>query len=83
MTRIIALALAITAGTLAHASDDDVRMDSATAEQIKTQLAGQGYEVRRIETDDGMYEAYALKDGARYEIYLDKDLNVVKTERDD
>ncbi|HKK85740.1 MAG TPA: PepSY domain-containing protein [Roseovarius sp.] len=83
MTRIIALALAITAGTVAQASDDYVKMDTAKAQQIKAQLTEQGYDVRKIETEDGMYEAYALKDGARYEIYLDKELNVVKTELDD
>lgn len=83
MTRIIALALAITAGSMAQASDDYVKMDSAKAEQIKTHLTEQGYDVRKIETEDGMYEAYALKDGARYEIYLDEDLNVIKTKIDD
>ncbi|MRU16914.1 PepSY domain-containing protein [Roseovarius sp. A21] len=83
MTRIIALALAITAGSMAHASDDYVKMDSAKAEQIKTQLTEQGYDVRKVDTEDGMYEAYALKDGARYEIYLDKDLKVVETKMDD
>jgi hypothetical protein len=83
MTRIIALALAITAGSMAQASDDYINMDSAKVEQIKMQLTEQGYDVRKIETEDGMYEAYALKDGDRYEIYLDKDLNIVKTEMDD
>jgi hypothetical protein len=83
MTRIIALSIAIAAGSMAQASDDYAKMDSAKAEQIKSQLTEQGYEVRKIETEDGMYEAYALKDGARYEIYLDKELNIVKTELDD
>jgi hypothetical protein len=83
MTRIIALSLAIAAGSVAHASDDYVKMDSAKTEQIKMQLTEQGYDVRKIEVEDGMYEAYALKNGARYEIYLDKDLNIVKTEMDD
>lgn len=83
MTRIIALALAITAGSMAQASDDYMKIDPAKAEQIKAQLSAQGYDVRKIEMEDGMYEAYALKDGARYEIYLGKDLNVVNTKIDD
>lgn len=85
MTRIIALALAITAGSMAHASDDEYgKVDPAKAEQIRTQLSDQGYEVRDIEMDDGRYEVYALKDGVRYEIYLDReDLSVTKTEIDD
>ena len=83
MTRIIALALAITAGSMAQASDDYMKIDPAKAEQIRTQLGAQGYDVRKIEMEDGMYEAYALKDGSRYEIYLSQDLSIMKTEIDD
>jgi hypothetical protein len=82
MTRIIALALAIAAGSMAHASDDKA-VDATKANAIKAQLTEQGYEVRKVEMEDGMYEAYAMKDGERYEIYLDADLKVVKTEKDD
>lgn len=28
--------------------------------------------------EDGLYEAYALRDGARFELYLDSDLNIVQ-----
>lgn len=83
MTRIIALALAIFAGGLASASDDDGKLDTAKANQIKTQLIAEGYEVRKVEMEDGLYEAYAMKDGERYEIYLDSDLNIVESKRDD
>lgn len=83
MTRIIAFALAIFAGGLASASDDDGKLDMAKAEQIKTQLTAEGFEVRKVEMEDGLYEAYAMKDGERYEIYLDSDLNIVKSKRDD
>ena len=83
MTRFIALALAIFAAGIASASDGDGKLDMAKAEQIKTQLTADGYEVRKVEMEDGMYEAYAMKDGERYEIYLDSDLNIVKSERDD
>jgi len=82
MTRIIATALAIFAGGLAAASDD-ATPDAATRDAIESKLAGQGYDVRRIEAEDGMYEAYALKDGERYEIHLDGDLDIVRSERDD
>ena len=83
MTRIIALALAICAGGIASASDDDGKLDMTKADQIKTQLTAEGYEVRKVEMEDGLYEAYAMKDGAHYEIYLDSELNIVKSERDD
>ena len=83
MTRIIALALAITAGSAALASGSYDKIDPATQDAIRAQLSEQGYEVRKIEADDGMFEAYAIKDGERYEIYLDRDLSIVKSERDD
>ncbi|QGX98692.1 PepSY domain-containing protein [Roseovarius faecimaris] len=83
MTRIIALALAIAAGSLAHATESTVALDTATSEKITAMLTAQGYEIRKIEIEDGMYEAYALKDGNRYEIYLNAELDVVKTELDD
>jgi hypothetical protein len=80
---MIALALAIALGTAASASDDDILADTATAQKITTHLTEQGYAVRKIELDDGLYEAYAMKDGQRYEVYLDSALNIVKIERDD
>ncbi|PWE30311.1 PepSY domain-containing protein [Pararhodobacter marinus] len=49
-----------------------------TEAQIRTLLTDQGYEVRSVQTEDGMYEAYALKDGQRFEIYLDSALNIVR-----
>ncbi|KGM86658.1 Peptidase propeptide and YPEB domain protein [Roseovarius mucosus DSM 17069] len=81
MTRIIALALALTLGGMAHASDGKA-VDGAKAEEIKATLTEQGYEVRNIKTEDGMYEAYAIKDGVKYEIYLNEALEVVKTKQD-
>lgn len=82
MTRIIALALALSLGSLAQASDDG-QIDPAKAEAIKSTLGEQGYDVRRIKTEDGLYEAYAMKDGVKYEIYLDDALKVVHTKQDD
>lgn len=42
-----------------------------TGKEIRSSLISMGYEVRKIELEDGDLEAYALKDGARYEIYVD------------
>ena len=83
MTRIIATLLAIAAGTAAIASDSWRALDDATRDSIRTKLAAEGYEVRKIETEDGMFEAYAVKDGKRYEVYLDRELAIVKTKLDD
>ena len=84
MTRIIplALALAVSLGGIAQAWDHE-KIDPAKAEEIRATLTAQGYDVRRVKTDDGMYEAYAMKDGQRVEIYLDTDLAIVRTEIDD
>ena len=54
-----------------------------TEAAIRATLTEQGYDVRKIDVEDGMYEAYAMKDGKRFEIYLDTDLKIVKTELDD
>lgn len=84
MTRILAATLAATlalSGAAMASPDAEVPQDTQTA--IRTLLEAQGYEVRQIETEDGMFEAYALKDGERYEIYINADMQIVRTERDD
>jgi len=83
MTRIIVTLLAIAAGTAAVASDSWRALDDATRDGIHSKLEQAGYEVRKIEIEDDLFEAYALKDNQRYEIYLDRELNIVKTKLDD
>ncbi len=78
----LSLMAPIAAPMAAHASSYE-RLDEATRAQITETLTEQGYEVRKIERDDGMYEVYALKDGERYELYLDQAMTIVKSERDD
>ena len=52
--------------------------------EITSLLQNQGYEVREIEQEDDLLEAYAMKDGVRFEIYVDpKTGNIVKVEEDD
>ncbi|WP_306154355.1 PepSY domain-containing protein [Roseovarius sp. MMSF_3281] len=80
MTRIIALTLAIAAGTVAHASDDYMRIDPSKADQIETRMTEKGYDLRKIEMDDGMYEVDAIKNGVRYEFNLDRDLAIMESE---
>jgi hypothetical protein len=50
--------------------------------QIKDTLSAQGYEVGKIKIEDGMYEAYAKKDGKKYEVFLNEKLEIVKTKDD-
>jgi len=69
-----ALATATAAG-FAAASDDSGRVNVPkerwlSIAQIAEKLAAQGYEIRRIEIDDGAYEVSATKDGKRVKAYL-------------
>ena len=81
LTLTVALGLGLIAGGAVSASGYEKIYDEMRA-QITTQLAAEGYEVRKIEREDGMIEVYALKGGQRFEIYLDKDLKVNRIKQD-
>lgn len=54
------------------------------AEAITEKLQAEGYDVRKIEAEDGYLEAYALLNGKRYEIYVDpKSGEIVEIEAED
>jgi len=78
----LALSICLALPAAAVASDDQ-RPDAATQERIRAHLTEQGYEVRKIEAEDGQFEAYVIKDGQRMEIYLNDALEIVRTKRDD
>ena len=79
----LATAMTLTAAmALAAVSEGDYA--GKTEAEITKSLEAQGYKVRKIETEDGYLEAYALLDGARYEIYVDpKTGKVAKIKADD
>jgi uncharacterized membrane protein YkoI len=82
-TATIAAALGLFAGSAAAAvmSGDYV---GKTKAEIAASLEQQGYDVRKVETEDGNLEAYAVLDRQRFEIYVDpRTGNVVKIEQDD
>lgn len=84
MTRLLsttALILALGTGAAFASSGHDLSAELKT--QITEHLTAQGYEVRKIDREDGMIEVYALKDGQRFELYLDAELNIVRTKTDD
>ena len=60
-----------------------VIMNDESRAKVREVLTEQGYEVGKVKLDDGLYEAYARKDGKKFEIYLDGDFAVVRTEEDD
>ncbi|MEH7829216.1 PepSY domain-containing protein [Gemmobacter denitrificans] len=61
----------------AFASGDEV--DAATRDKATAAMTAQGYDVRKVEMDDGLIEVYAVKDGKTYELYLDADMKIVKS----
>lgn len=78
--KLLALALALPAAA-AFASDG--APNAETQAKILELLTGQGYDVRKIEAEDGQYEAYAVKDGKKYELYLNGKIEVVRIKEDD
>ena len=81
-TIALSAALALGAGAVS-ASGQGVVLTPETEAKIRANLTEQGYEVAKIKIEDGMYEAYARKDGKKYEVFLNAELDIVKTERDD
>ena len=86
-TTLITGALALALGTgaaLALGKGDMLGTDPAAVRQA---LEAQGFEVRKIEgeDDDGgkAIEAYALKDGKRFEIYVDRRTGAVERVKQD
>jgi len=73
-----AAALALLAGTATAAVVNGDYVGKSRTE-IAQNLEQQGYEVRKVETEDGNLEAYAVLDRKRFEIYVDPQTgNVVK-----
>lgn len=75
---LVALALI---ALVAHASDSGLSPEAEA--KLRTDLTAQGYDVRKIEAEDGMVEVYAIKAGKTVELYLDADLKIVKTKAAD
>jgi hypothetical protein len=81
LTAVAILGLSMLTAPMAMAESDEGEVDAATAEKVNAQLTGEDYEVRKLEVEDGLIEAYVVKDGATSSLFLDpKTLEVVKTE---
>jgi len=79
----IALALALALPATAALASGSNPISEEVQTQIRTLLTEQGYDVRRIQMEDGLYEAYALRDGDRFEIYLNADMTIERIAQDD
>lgn len=80
---LVAAMLALPAGLAAASSELDGATLGKTADEITASLTGQGYQVRKVKPEDGMLEAYALKDGKRFEIYVDPTTGQVSKVKDE
>lgn len=81
MKKII-LAAALAVSGLALPALASGKIDEATQAKVTEQLTAQGYEVRKIDSEDGMIEVYALKDGKKFELYLNEALEIVKSKEE-
>lgn len=60
------------------------KADWMSIEAISAKAAEMGYDVRKVEVDDGCYEVYGIKDGVKTEVYFHPvSAEVVKVELDD
>lgn len=75
--RMSGLAIAVLALSTT-AAFAEVDLTPEVKSKIEDMLKAQGYEVRKIKVEDGMYEAYVKKDDEKAEIYLNDKLEIVK-----
>lgn len=82
--RVVALSLAVAAAAGGAFAEDShgIQLTAENEAKVKTTLTEQGYEVRKVQIEDGTYEAYALKDGKKYEIYMDAQFQIVNVKED-
>jgi hypothetical protein len=74
-TLSLAAAFTLSAGlALAMAPVELTKENKAHITQMLTEM---GYSVGKIKIEKGLYEAYAKKDGGKFEIMLDGDFNIV------
>jgi len=52
-------------------------------DDIVKMLESQGYKIKEVEFDDGVYEVEAYKDGKEFEIKIDRMGTILKIEEDD
>jgi hypothetical protein len=82
MKRIIIAA--VFAGTLtapaAFAENEGLVENEQIRLAITDVVTAQGYDVRKIVREDDMFEAYAVKDGAMFEVVLNSAYEIVAVE---
>lgn len=80
VAKAAALAAILLAAPAAFASE---KVDPALKDKVAAALTKQGYDVRKVQLEDGKIEVYAVKDGKAMELYLDDKLNIIRTGGED
>lgn len=76
--QVLTLAILLPVAAMASGGKPSAEVEA----QIRATLTEQGYEVRKIEKEDGLFEAYALKDGKKLEIYLNDKMEIIRIKED-
>lgn len=73
MTRLKSLALVLAIAAAPALAQEVAVGDALGADSgaISAALAERGYEIRKTEREDGKIEVYAVREGRRFEIYVD------------
>lgn len=74
---LTALIISTLLPTIAFAGEKLV-LNEQVKSDIKSSLESQGYNVGKIKIEDGLYEAYAKKDGKRMEVLMNDKLDIVE-----
>lgn len=84
MSKILlsSLILATALGASLTQASERLKLTDQVKQRINSSLTQQGYQVGKIKIEDGLYEAYAKKDGMRFEVFLDSDMNIVRVKED-
>lgn len=77
---LAALAIALSAALPALAEEE---VDAAIKDQLTAQLTAEGYEVRKIEAEDGLIEVYVVKDGKTQSLWFNDKLEAVEHDDDE
>lgn len=85
-TIITIAALALMSGSALASSDkcNEPKDKWMSMDEAKAKVIAMGYEVRKLKVEDGCYEAYAIKDGKKHELYMNPvTAEVVQSKEDD
>ena len=81
LTVVAIVGLSMLFAPMAMAESEEGEVDAATTERVTAQLTTEGFDVRKLEIEDGMIEAYVVKDGETSTVFLDPaTLEIVKKE---